>query len=424
MIKKLLRLVIVKILGWQVRRLQRRHQFKVVGVAGSVGKTSAKFAIATVLAQKYRVRFQAGNYNDLVTVPLIFFGKDLPSLFNPFAWLKVLISNELQLRKPYAYDVVVVEVGTDYPGNLIKFGAYLRLDIAVVTAISPEHMEFFANLDDVATEELSVGVYADKLVVNADLCDPQYLNIPGSMVTFGGKTADYKLQDIKFSEESASYQIHHQSQVFKLRQAAVAKSEIYSATAASVVAELLALDKTQILAGVALIKPVSGRMQRLAGRKDSIILDETYNASPDAVMAALDSLYIFKSAHKIVILGNMNELGQSSASAHQQIGAYCDPEQLELVVTIGPDANQYLAPAAEEAGCRVKTFTDPYAAGQFVKDQLQPGSVILAKGSQNLVYAEEAIKPLLADPADSAKLVRQSAAWTKKKQENFKHVRI
>lgn len=420
--KRFARSIVVAILSWQVRTLQSRNDFKVVAVAGSVGKTSAKYAVANVLQQKLRVRWQAGNYNDLVTVPLIFFGEPEPSLFNPLAWLAVFWRNQRQLGRPYAYDVVVVEVGTDYPGNLIKFGQFIDADISVVTAVSPEHMEFFADLDEVASEELSVGTFSKELVVNGDLVGEQYLSLPLPLTSFGTKTSDYIIKEAKFKTDEANFEIYKKGQPWLSAQmSAVAISELYSATAAAVVADKMGLSSAAIKQGIAQLKPVQGRMQRLKGIKNSVILDETYNASPDAVKAALDSLYEFQAkGQKIAILGNMNELGQASESAHREIGEYCDPLQLNLVVTIGPDAKNYLAPAAEEQGCHVVSFDDPYAAGEYLSNFIKPDAVILAKGSQNNVYAEEAIKPLLANPEDATKLVRQSAAWQKKKQKNFK----
>jgi UDP-N-acetylmuramoyl-tripeptide--D-alanyl-D-alanine ligase len=162
-------------------------------------------------------------------------------------------------------------------------------------------------------------------------------------------------------------------------------------------------------------------MQRLKGIKDSLILDESYNASPDAVMAALDSLYQMQAPQKIALLGNMNELGDLSKQAHIDVGEYCEAKQLDLVVTLGPDANKYLAPAAEAKGCQVKIFTHPSKAGQFIRDQIKTGATILVKGSQNTVYAEEAIKELLADPGDAKLLVRQSKDWLLKKEASFKN---
>jgi UDP-N-acetylmuramyl pentapeptide synthase len=91
---------------------------------------------------------------------------------------------------------------------------------------------------------------------------------------------------------------------------------------------------------------------------------------------------------------------------------------LDYVVTIGVQSREYLAPAAREADCQVKSFTDPVRAGEFVRDVLQPGAIILAKGSQNGVFAEEAVKQLLRNPSDAGKLVRQSEEWMGKKRFN------
>lgn len=419
--KRFAKAVIVAILGWQVRRLRRKHDFKVVAVVGSIGKTSTKFAVANVLKQKLRVRFQEGNYNDIVTVPLIFFGQQEPSLFNPFAWLAVLLRNEGQIGRKLPFDVVVIEVGTDYPGNIASFERYLHCDVTVVTALTPEHMEFFKDLNAVAKEELSVAAYSDELIINGDLCPADYLDVAVSVVMFGSQAGDYQILDEQFADGQAEFSIRRAAKPWlQLNMEAVAKSELYSATAAAIVADKLGLSTEQIKKGINGLQPVSGRMQRLKGIKNSLILDETYNASPDAVMAALDSLYMFKAPQKIAILGNMNELGEYARQSHALVGEYCDPKQLDLVVTIGPEANKYLAPAAIDKGCLVKTFDDPYSAGEFVRDEIQTGAVILAKGSQNNVYAEEAVRPLLANPGDVARLVRQSPAWIKKKRRNFK----
>ena len=123
--------------------------------------------------------------------------------------------------------------------------------------------------------------------------------------------------------------------------------------------------------------------------------------------------------HKIALLGNMNELGKYSKDAHEEIGKLCDPAKLNLVVTLGPDANKFLAPTAKKLGCEVQAFDDPYSAGEFIKNQLKDQTLVLAKGSQNKVFAEEAVKVLLAEPADASELVRQSKSWLKQKRRQF-----
>ena len=160
-------------------------------------------------------------------------------------------------------------------------------------------------------------------------------------------------------------------------------------------------------------------MQLLRGLENSTIIDDTYNASPLAVQAALTALMATEASQRIAILGSMNELGKTSAQAHEKIGSLCDSAKLDWVITIGEEAEKHLAPAALKNGCQVRSFLSPYQAGGFVHSILKPRAVILAKGSQNGVYAEEAVKVLLHSTEDEEKLVRQTPAWLKKKDDQF-----
>lgn len=419
--KRIARSVIVAILGWQVRRLRRKHDFKVVAVVGSIGKTSTKFAIAQVVGTSRKVRFQKGNYNDLVSVPLVFFGLPIPSLFNPFAWLVTIIKSELQIHRAYPYDVVIAEVGTDGPGQIAAFARYLHADIGVLTAITPEHMEFFTDLDAVANEELSIYEYSDSILANADLVADRYLSFLEEPLTYAlHNQATYKVVSFSFQTDGVKYAVtRNGKQLLKGSHTSIAEPHLYSLTAAIAVADRLGLTEKEIIRGLTHIEPVSGRMQLLQGIRGSSIIDDTYNASPEAAKAALQTLYRIDAPQKIALLGNMNELGAFSPDAHTDIGSFCDPDQLDVVITLGPDANEYLAAASETQGCTVKRFDNPYAAGEYLKEVIAKDAVVLVKGSQNRVYAEEAIKPILADPTDAQKLVRQSPAWLKKKTKNF-----
>lgn len=421
MMKKLARSVIVAILGWQVRRLRRKHDFKVVAVAGSIGKTSTKLAIAQVLGERFRVRFQSGNYNDLVTVPLVFFGQAQPSLFNPFAWVKTILACEVQIHRPFPYEVVVVEVGTDGPGQIAAFERYLHADVAVLTSVVPEHMEFFDDLDAVAIEELTIQDYADVVLVNADLTDERYIEQIERVETYALNTdATYKVASFAFQADGVAFKLTKRGKKFlSATHTGISEPHLYSLAAAASVADWLGMEPQAIIDGFAHVKPVSGRMQRLDGIHNSTIIDDSYNSSPEAVKAALETLYRIDAPQKIALLGNMNELGDFSRDAHTEIGTLCDPKQLDEVLTLGPDANKYLAIAAANAGCKVTKFETPYDAGKHLAESLTDGAVVLVKGSQNRVYAEEAIKEILANPADEQKLVRQSPSWLKKKAQNF-----
>lgn len=421
--KKFAKSIIVRLLGWQVRRLRSRHKFTVIAVAGSIGKTSTKLAIAQLLSASRKVQFQQGNYNDIVSVPLVFFGHAMPSLFNPYAWLKIFIHNEKIIAGSFEYEFVVLELGTDGPGQLQEFSRYLHCEVAVVTAIAPEHMEFFKTLDAVADEEFVVEQYSDQLLYNRDLCK-EY--VPETLIpskSYGKQTdADFVVNEVAFAEKGASFVLNASGTKYRLQHSAISWAQIYSVIAAVSVGHELGLSVKEITNGVNEIKAVSGRMQLLNGINGSTIIDETYNASPDAMKSALQALYEFPMSHKIALLGNMNELGEVSPELHTEVGKACDPDQLALIVTLGPDANEFLAAAAEKRGCEVARATTPYEAADLIKPLLTKDSVLLAKGSQNGVYAEEAVKLLLANAGDSRRLVRQSSEWLSKKRKSFEHV--
>lgn len=418
--KALGRSIVCSILEAQVRRLRARHQFTVIAVAGSVGKTSTKMAIAKTLQASRKVQWQEGNYNDRVTVPLIFFGHIEPNILNIWAWLKIFLKNEGIIRHTYPYEVVVVELGTDGPGFMQEF-AYTRPDLAVVTAVVPEHMEFFGTLDAVAAEELGIFDFSKQVLVNIDDTPVKYLQGRQYSSFSLHQKASYQAtqwQQLELRDGTITIALPDESKL-QAGLAIVGEPGAKITLAAAATAHMVGLADEAILQGLTNIKPFAGRMQILSGVHDSIIIDDTYNASPPAVEAALDVLYAATAPQRIAILGSMNQLGDYSPEAHQEVGAYCDAKKLDLVVTIGAAAKQYLAPAAQVAGCEVHNFPSPYQAGEFVKSRLKTGAIVLAEGSQDGVYAEESLKCLLQDPGDQAKLVRQSARWMRIKQQQF-----
>ncbi|MCA9325409.1 UDP-N-acetylmuramoyl-tripeptide--D-alanyl-D-alanine ligase [Candidatus Saccharibacteria bacterium] len=407
------------VLERQVKKLRRKNKFTIVAVAGSVGKTSTKLAIAKTLAASKRVRYQEGNYNDRLTVPLVLFNAAQPAIFNVWAWLKILAHNHQKLKQPYPFDIAVVELGTDGPGQMRRF-AYLKPELGVLTGVTDEHMEQFGNLDNVAKEELTIFNYCRQVLVNVADTPRKYLK---DRIFTSYDTADQADYSVKVSGavtvkgQKLSMNLAGKSLTFTGRLLGQQGAKITLAAAA--ISHILGMDNKELKAALTALEPVAGRLQRLKGSKNTIILDDTYNASPTAVKAALDVLYQLKGGPRIAILGGMNELGDTSKASHKEIGSYCDAKKLKLVVTIGAEAKQYLAPAAKKAGCTVKSFLDPREAGEYVKANLKPKSIILGKGSQNGVFAEEAVKVLLANPKDADKLVRQSRYWMQIKHSQF-----
>ncbi len=418
MIKRFGKNFLSAIFEWQVRRLRARNTFSLIAVGGSVGKTSTKLAIARVLIASGRnVQYQEGNYNDRLTVPLVIFGHKEPALFNIFAWVYIIIANQAALLKRYPFDSVVVEIGTDGPGQIEKF-AYLAPDIGVLTAVQAEHMEFFGSLDAVAEEELKIAEFSQQLLVNIDDTAEKY-RPKTAFFSYGFSSADYQATDNAHDRSGQTVRVCLPHDTFDVRLAMLGRQGAKAALAAAAVAHKLGVTTNEIKEALTRLKPFAGRMQLLSGVRETTIIDDTYNASPVAVRAALDVLYEFDAAQRIAILGSMNELGESSNAEHKAIGAYCDPKKLDCVVTIGKQANEYIAPVAKEKGCEVKACNSPYEAGEYVKSILKNNAVVLAKGSQNGVFAEEALKALLANDADQSKLVRQSSYWLRQKQHQF-----
>ncbi len=414
--KATFRRLIRPIIEFQAKRLIASKHLTVVAVAGSVGKTSTKQAIATVLRQKYRVLVHRGNYNDTMSVPLAVFNLQVPNpIWNPFGWIAVMLLMEYTIWRRYAYEVVVLELGTDHPGELPHFMTYLKPDISVVTAVAPEHMENFADLAAVAAEELAVAKGSKKLVINTDSIaakyQKQYLAGHEATITYGEAGVVHWKPGDHLALGKDTIKVLPQVLGDHSRQALLS---------AATVARELGLSPGEIMAGVDAVRPVAGRMNPLPGINGSFIIDDTYNSSPEAAVAALEVLSQSKTGRHIAILGSMNELGADSPQYHQAVGTAA--AGVDLLVTIGDLANSNLGPAALVAGLDPTKWVpadSPYAAGKHVALIVKTGDVVLAKGSQNGVFAEEAVKLLLADPADAAKLVRQSTAWARTKAAQF-----
>lgn len=405
----------------QVVRLRKKYDFTIVAVVGSVGKTSTKLAVAQVLEHAgKKVQYQQGNYNDRLTVPLVVFGQEMPSLFNLGAWRKIYRNMRRVVRRGYEYDVVVLELGTDGPGQIRQF-AYLMPDITIVTAVAEEHMEYFGTLDAVAAEELSLVEFSEKVLLNTDDVAAHYRET----LTYTGygllqKNVDYYIESRHETIKGQEIQCYIGSHNFAQGTIAYLGPQGRKIVlAAAAVAHMLNVESEVIDGALAKLEPFAGRMQILTGIKDTTLIDDTYNATPAAVEAALHVLSHADASHRVAVLGSMNELGSYSAEAHKMVGASIDAKKISLVVTVGAVAQDYLAPAAAEQGCEVVSFLSPYEAGAYLKENVKAKSTILFKGSQNGVFCEEALKPLLADKTDAKKLVRQSPYWMKQKRKQF-----
>ena len=405
---------------------QAHPEVKLVVVAGSVGKTSTKMAIATVLSQRYKVRVHEGNHNTSLSAPLAILGVDYPGkIKSPLAWWSVFKAAQERISQPADVDVIIQELGVDKPGDMAEFGRYLLPEIAVVTSVTAEHMEFFKTIDSVAKEELGVTDFSKLVVINRDDIDGNFAKYleNANLTTYGTSgVAEYRFVDESFSVTSGHSGLIITPEYpggFAARIQVIGEHNLRPVIGAATVGLVMGLSPEEVVSGVELARPVKGRMNPLRGLKGSLILDDSYNSSPLAAECALTTLYGFQSPQRIAILGSMNELGESSAVEHKKLGEMCDPSLLDWVITIGDEAEKHLAEAARLRGCQVRSFKTAIDAGAFALKVLDDDAVVLAKGSQGGIFVEEAIKFLLHDGADEEKLVRQSVDWMEKKNELY-----
>ncbi|MDN5275655.1 MAG: UDP-N-acetylmuramoyl-tripeptide-D-alanyl-D-alanine ligase [Candidatus Saccharibacteria bacterium] len=412
--------------GYVKKYLARHPDITLIIVTGSVGKTSTKVAVATVLSERFRVRLHEGNHNAELSAPLAILGIEYPDNIRSLsAWMAVFKAARQRIKNPTDTDVIVQEVGSDRIGQVPHFGTYARPGIAVITAVSPEHMEYFGTIEEVAKEELAAANFSEKAIINRDDISGQYASILSNpnVTTYGtSASAEYYFTSQDFDIERG-----HRGQLVGPRWdepiAATIKvlgeHNLRPAVAAAAVADSLGMTPTEIRSGLEKVQPVSGRMNMLRGMNDTLLIDDTYNSSPLAASSALQALYQLTVPQRIAVLGSMNELGSSSVAEHQAIGKMCDPNQLAWVITVGKEAREHLAPAAKANGCQVASFDSAIEAGGFVHQHLEKGAAVLFKGSQGGVYLEEAVKVLLHSTDDEAKLVRQSPQWLKDKKAFF-----
>ncbi len=425
--------MIKRLIQWRLERyvrryLQKHDTVKLIAVVGSVGKTSTKIAIGTVLSEQFRVRLHEGNHNAELSAPLAILGIEFPeNLRDPRQWFQVFAAARERIKQPTDVDIIVQEVGTDRIGQVPHFGTYVTPFLTVVTAVSPEHMEYFGSLEAVAKEELSAVDYSQNALINRDDVAGEYAQLvkKDTFQTYGTTdAAEFHMtqNDMSIDAGVAATFFAPGGVTKEVTLRVVGEHSLRAVAAAGAVGQMLGMEIEKIASGMANIRPVSGRMQLLRGMNDTLIIDDTYNSSPLAAAAALRALYSLAAPQRIAVLGSMNELGDMSGAAHQELGNLCDPSELAHVITVGEQAEKFLAPAARTRGCHVVSFVSALEAGAAVHKLMEPGALLLFKGSEGQIFLEEAVKMVLHTTDDEAKLVRQSPAWMKRKQAFFDSV--
>lgn len=416
------RRIITRRLEQSVASVIKTKKPRIIAITGSVGKTSTKLAIAQVLSSKYKVLVHPGNYNSEIGLPLSFFELEVPArLTNPLAWIKIFRAIKRRASK-FDYDVVVLEMGADQPGDIRKFMQYIKPDLGVITEIRAAHMQGFKSMENLAREKLSLAQGSQAVLMNLD--SPKLREVMPRLVkiktvtTYGVERGDYQLKVMsRAGSGGLRAKIMMGPKAYEFQTHIIAPHGLYALAAAAATGVIFELKPADIIKQLEQIQPVRGRMNPLLGRGGSLIIDDSYNAgAPYGVVEALETLRNYP-GRRIAILGNMNELGDYAETGHRLVGKSC--HDIDILVTIGQMAGSWLTEEAQGKAKEIYNFSSPYEAGWFVAEKLKKGDTVLVKGSQNGVFAEEATALLLANAQDRSQLVRQSREWIKRKKTQF-----
>lgn len=440
-LKHIVRHVIVWILTQEAKVILKKYHPKIILVTGSVGKTSAKDAVYTALSSAFFIRKSEKSFNSDIGVPLTVIGVG-SGWMNPIQWLRNILDGASLIFSSVPYPkYLVVEVGADRPGDISKSLSWLKPDMVVATRFPdvPVHVEFYQSPEAVSEEETAPVSWLSKegiYVANAD--DPRAATLvsEGKRILFGfGKDAEVRASRFHTLSRNRmplgiSFEVSYQKQRALEEESADAvvpraqvsifgilgKAHAYAVLAGIAAAVGKGISLSIAARAFAAHTPQSGRMRLIPGIKGSLLIDDSYNASPVAVEEALASLKeVPHRGRRFAVLADMLELGSFSVSEHRRMGALA-AKSCDVLITTGIRARG-IADAARENGMPAESLYEcENSAGvvAYLSPLIQEGDVILIKGSQSM-RMEYAVKELMAEPEKAGeKLVRQDKEWQRK----------
>lgn len=419
--------IIAAILAFEARILLVRTRPKIIAITGNVGKTSTKDAIYSVIKQKVYARKSEKSFNSEIGVPLTILGVG-NAWGNPILWLRSILEGLIIALFSRKYpEWLVLEMGVDRPGDMKKLTRWIKPDIVVLTRFPdvPVHVEYFDEPEDVIREKL---VLLDALEPNGVLVynhDDEAIRTAAENI-FQKKIgySRYSQSDYTASGDVVIYtdgiptgllfSLSHESTSVSVEVVgSLGVQYAYTFGAAIAVGCELGLTMEEGRDALRNHQPTPGRMRLIPGIKDTLILDDSYNASPTATELALETLAgLTVKGRKIAVLGDMLELGRFSVSEHEKIGISA-ASKVDLLITVGVRARG-IAQAALDSGLpesRILQYEDSPFAGKELEGLIKTGDVILAKGSQR-IRMEKLVEELMAEPARAQELlVRQDGMW-------------
>lgn len=368
-------------LGTLAGEYRKLFKIPVVAVTGSVGKTSTKEMIAAILSARYNVHKSKGNFNNEIGLPL----------------------SVLELDEDH--DVAVFEMGMRGFGQISMLSRILKPDIAVITNIGISHIEILGSRQNILKAKLEIldGLSEEGIVIlNGD--DELLSGLNGLLrfrtLLYGiDENMDIWAYDLSSrGEEGVTFQVRTEKSDMELFIPAPGIHNVHNALAGIAVAECLNMSEKEIKEGISCF--TGEQMRMCISEKDGIkIINDTYNAAPSSMKAALDVLCDISSGRRRwVILGDMLELGEWAEEAHKKIGRLVSKLGIEYMVGIGSLAKWYIEGANEDPASRTvtKLFSNGDEAKPYIKALAQKGDVLLIKGSR-MMKLDVLAKELLSE---------------------------
>lgn len=339
---------------------RRKLDIKVVGITGSTGKTSTKDLVAAALSSKYKVFKTKGNFNNEVGVPLMIFSLD------------------------NSYDIAVLEMGMSNLGEIERLALAGKPDIAVITNIGMSHIENLKTRENIlkAKMEITTGFNKENvLIVNGENDLLKTLSIKDyEVIKIGADDDNYdiKAKNIKIGEDSVEFTVDESS--FLVDQ--LGYHSVLNGLLAIAVGRKLGLSDNEINKGFKNIEATSMRLD-VKENNNNIIINDTYNASPDSMKAGIDVLMNLKKSYNIIIVGDMRELGDESYNAHKSVGEYAKEKGIDLLLTTGEYSKAYKDGFGEDT----LVFKDKESIVTYVK-ALEKNYAALVKASRGSKFEE------------------------------------
>ena len=347
---------------------RRRFSGPVIALTGSCGKTTTKEMIAAILETVGPCLKNRGNLNNEFGLPLTL------------------------LRRETKDERVVVELGMNHRGEIARLAEIAKPTIGLVTNVGTAHIEFLGSRDEIAAEkgDLFAALDAEGIAI-ANWDDlrvrRQSERAAGRVLSYGiDDEADVRAEDIRFDDENYfRFTLVTASGQAEIRVLGLGETTVINALAAAGVGVACGLDNATIARGISRYRGVSGRMSHRLLERDVTLIDDTYNANPQSMEAAIKSLARLRgSGRGLAVLGGMGELGDDSKDAHRDTGRWVCESGIELLVTVGAPARD-IADGALTAGMdpgSVHWFESVDQAEEMVRSYLKPRDWVLVKGSR------------------------------------------